>query len=92
MKISSLREYIALNVKLGQVMIKAAEKKKRTITREEANRVIIEDSINAKLGKDWVNPLKHDKGYDKGEIKAGKGANEKSKKNVQSKNLQSENF
>ena len=52
MKISSLREYIALNVKLGQVMIKAAEKKKRTITREEANRVIIEDSINAKLGKD----------------------------------------
>ena len=52
MKISSLREYIALNVKLGQVMIKATEKKKRTITREEANRVIIEDSINAKLGKD----------------------------------------
>ena len=54
MKINSLREYLALNVKLGQVMIKATEKK-RTITTEEAIRVIIEDtdSINAKLRKDF---------------------------------------
>ena len=55
MKINSLREYLALNVKLGQVMIKATEKKKITITTEEAIRVIIEDtdSINAKLRKDF---------------------------------------